>query len=140
MGKINYSYNYSVFNKSKLDKIKYYISEFINFDITLIKKFTFVDNTNEILILQFELDQREFNLNDVFQFFLNITIQYDISKHNYYRLKLKFDILYDDETLIKQFIKMPTSKGLVYHNLMNFNVNNFLNYLKKLKRLFLKFI
>ena len=111
--KINSSYNFSVFNKSKLDKMKYYINEFIPFNITLVKKFTFIGAVKEIMILQFELDQREFDDGDTFQFFLNIPIQYDVSKTNYYRLKLKFDILYDDETLIKQHIKMPISKGLV---------------------------
>ena len=72
------------------------------------------------MILQFELDQREFDINDTFQFFLNITIQYDVSKNNYYRLKLVFDILYDDETLIKKYVKMPISKGLVYHKFNEF--------------------
>ena len=138
LGKINSSYNFSVFNKVKLDKMRYYIKEFIPFDITLVKKFTIVGDINEIMILEFQLDQREFNKNDTFQFFLNITIQYDLSKTNYYRLKLKFDILYDDESLIKQFIKMPTSKGLVYHNLMNFNVNNFFKLSKKTEKIIFK--
>ena len=138
LGKINSSYNFSVFNKTKLDKMRYYISEFIPFNITLVKKFTFVGNVNEIVILQFELDQRDFDNDDKFQFFLNITIQYDISKHNYYRLKLKFDILYDDETLVKQYIKMPISKGLVYHNLMNFNINNFFKLSKKTEKVIFK--
>ena len=138
LNKINPSYNSSVFNKIKLDKMRYYIKEFIPFNITLVKKFTFVGNTNNIMILQFELDQREFDNNDTFQFFLNITIQYDVSKHNYYRLKLKFDILYDDETLIKEYIKMPISKGLVYHNLMNFNINNFFKLSKKTEKIIFK--
>ena len=138
LGKINSSYNFSVFNKLKLDKMKYYIKEFIPFNITLVKKFTFIGAVKEIMILQFELDQREFDINDSFQFFLNITIQYDVSKNNYYRLKLKFDILYDDETLIKQHIKIPISKGLVYHNLMNFKVNNFFKLSKKTEKIIFK--
>ena len=138
LGKINSSYNYSIFNKLKLDKMKYYINEFIPFNITLVKKFTFIGAVKEIMILQFELDQREFDNGDTFQFFLNITIQYDVSKTNYYRLKLKFDILYDDETLIKQHIKMPISKGLVYHNLMNFSVNNFFKLSKKTEKIIFK--
>ena len=75
------------------------------------------------MILQFELDQRTIEKNDIINFYFNITIQYDVSKNNYYRLKLKFDCLYDDNTLIKSFIKMPISKGLIYYNNMNFNVN-----------------
>ena len=138
LGKINSSYNFSVFNKNKSDKMRYYISEFIPFNITLVKKFTFIGAVKEIMILQFELDQREFDNGDTFQFFLNISIQYNVSKTNYYRLKLKFDILYDDETLIKQHIKMPISKGLVYHNLMNFNVNNFFKLSKKTEKIIFK--
>ena len=38
LNKINSSYNFSVFNKAKLDKIRYYISEFIPFNISLVKK------------------------------------------------------------------------------------------------------
>ena len=138
LAKINSSYNFALFNKSKIDKMKYYISEFIPFDITLIKKFTFVSNVNEIMILQFELDQREFDVNDVFHFFLNTTIQYDVSKSNYYKLKLKFDVLYDDETLIKQYIKIPISKGFVYNNLMNFNLVNFFKLSKKTEKIIFK--
>ena len=114
LNKIHASYNYSVFNKAKLDKMRYYIKEFIPFNITLIKKFAFTGNTNEIMILQFELDQRTFDINDIINFFLNMTIQYDNSKSNWYRLKLKLDVLYDDDTLIKSFVKMPVSKGFLY--------------------------
>ena len=82
LNKINSSYNFSVFNKTKWDNTRYYISEFIPFNITLIKKFTFTGNTNEMIILQFELDQRTFDIDDIIIFFLNITIQYDNSKSN----------------------------------------------------------
>ena len=66
----NSSYNFALFNKNKLDKMRYYISEFIPFNITLVKKFTFIGAVNEIMILQFELDQRKFDDGDTFQFFL----------------------------------------------------------------------
>ena len=138
LNKINSSYNFSVFNKARLDKMKYYISEFINFNITLVKKFTFTGNTNEIMILQFELDQRIFDIDDVINFFLNITIQYDSSKFNWYRLKLRLDVLYDDETLIESFVKMPISKGFLYKHLINFNINRFFKLSKKTEKIIFK--
>ena len=60
LNKIHSSYNFSVFNKAKIDKMRYYIKEFIPFNISLVKKFTFIGNVNEMSILQFELDQRTF--------------------------------------------------------------------------------
>ena len=138
LNKINSSYNFSVFNKAKLEKIRYYIKEFIPFNITLVKKFTFTGNTNEIMILQFELDQRIFDIDDVINFFLNITIQYDSSKFNWYRLKLRLDVLYDDDTLIKSFVKMPISKGFMHHHLMNYNINRFLKLSKKTEKIIFK--
>ena len=121
-----------------MEKIRYYIKEFIPFNITLVKKFTFTGNTNEIMILQFELDQRIFDIDDVINFFLNITIQYDSSKFNWYRLKLRLDVLYDDDTLIKSFVKMPISKGYMYHHLMNYNINRFLKLSKKTEKIIFK--
>ena len=138
LNKINSSYNFSVFNKAKLEKIRYYIKEFIPFNITLVKKFTFTGNTNEIMILQFELDQRIFDIDDVINFFLNITIQYDSSKFNWYRLKLRLDVLYDDDTLIKSFVKMPISKGFMYRHLMNYNINRFFKLSKKTEKIIFK--
>ena len=138
LNKINSFYNFSVFNKAKLDNMRYYISEFIPVNITLVKKFTFTGNTNEIMILQFELDQRTFDIDDIINFFLNITIQYDNSKSNWYRLKLKLDILYDDDTLTKSFVKMPVSKGFLYQHLINFNINRFLKLSKKTKKIIFK--
>ena len=138
LNKINSSYNFSVFNKTKLDNMRYYISEFIPFNITLIKKFTFTGNTNEMIILQFELDQRTFDIDDIINFFLNITIQYDNSKSNWYRLKLKLDVLYDDDTLIKSFVKMPISKGFLYQHLMNYNINRFFKLSKKTEKIIFK--
>ena len=76
-------------------------------------------------ILQFELDQRTFDIDDVINFFLNITIQCDNSKCNWYRLKLKLDVLYGDDTLIKSFVKMPISKGFLYQHLMNYSINRY---------------
>ena len=138
LNKINSSYNFSVFNKARLDKMKYYISEFINFNITLVKKFEFIGDVKEIKIIQFELDQREFNVNDIFQFFLNITIEFDNSKFNWYRLKLKLDVFYDDDTLIKSFVKMPVSKGFLYKHLINFNINRFFKLSKKTEKIIFK--
>ena len=138
LNKINSSYNFSVFNKARLDKMKYYISEFINFNITLVKKFEFIGDVKEIKIIQFELDQREFNINDIFQFFLNITIEFDNSKFNWYRLKLKLDVFYDDDTLIKSFVKMPVSKGFLYKHLINFNINRFFKLSKKTEKIIFK--
>ena len=138
LGKINSSYTNSVFNKVKIDKMRYYIKEFIPFNITLVKKFTFIGNVNEIMILQFELDQRTFDIDDIIKFFLNITIQYDNSKSNWYRLKLKLNFLYDDNTLIKSFVKMPVSKGFLYQHLMNYNINRFLKLFKKTEKIIFK--
>ena len=121
-----------------LNKMRYYIKEFIPFNITLVRKFTFIGNINEIMILQFELDQRTFDIDDVINFFLNITIQFDNFKNNWYRLKLRLDILYDDETQIKSFIKMPISKGFIYHHLMNFNINRFFKLSKKTEKIIFK--
>ena len=128
----------NITSKLKLDKMRYYIAEFINFNITLVRKFTFIGDINEINILQFEMDQREFNINDIIQFFLNITIQYDNSKSNWYRLKLKLDVLYDDETLIKSFIKMPISKGFLYQHLMIYNINRYFKLNKKAEKIIFK--
>ena len=69
LNKINSSYTNSVFNKIKIDKMRHYIKEFIPLNITLVRKFTFTGNTNEIMILQFEVDQREFDVNDTFSIF-----------------------------------------------------------------------
>ena len=138
LGKINSSYTNSVFNKVKLDKMRYYIKEFIPFNITLVKKFTFTGNTNELMILQFELDQRTFNINDMFKFFLNVTTQFDNSKNHWYKIKLRLDVLYDDDSLIKSFIKMPISKGFIYRHLMNFNINRFFKLSKKTEKIIFK--
>ena len=138
LNKINSSYTNSVFNKIKIDKMRHYIKEFIPFNITLVRKFTFTGNTNEILILQFELDQRVFDKNDVINFFLNITTQFDNSKNNWYKIKLRLDILYDDDTIIKSFMKMPISKGFLYRHLMNFNINRFFKLSKKTEKIIFK--
>ena len=126
LGKINASYNHSIFNKHRVDKIRYYIKEFILFNITLIKKFTFIGNINELMLLQFELDQREFSVGDILDYNINVNFQYDNSKSNWYRLKMRFDILYDDESLISSFTEMLVSKGFLYYHLINFNINKFI--------------
>ena len=118
--------------------MRYYIKEFIPFNITLVRKFNFIGNTNEIMILQFEMDQRLFDIDDMFQFFLNITTQFDNSKNNWYKIKLRLDILYDDDTLIKSFMKMPISKGFLYRHLMNFNINRFFKLSKKTEKIIFK--
>ena len=126
LNKINSSYNFAVFNKTKLDKIRYYIKEFIPFNITIIKKFTFIGNMDELMILQFELDLREFSVDDILNCNINVNSQYDDSKINWYRLKMRFDILYDDDSIISSFNKMLVSKGFLYYHLINFNINKFI--------------
>ena len=126
LNKINSSYNFAVFNKTKLDKIRYYIKEFIPFNITIIKKFTFIGNIDELMILQFELDQREFSVDDILNYNINVNFQYDDSKFNWHRLKMRFDILYDDNSIISSFNKMLVSKGFYYYHLINFNINKFI--------------
>ena len=126
LNKINSSYNFAVFNKTKLDKIRYYIKEFIPFNITIIKKFTFIGDMDELMILQFELDQREFSVDDIINYNINVNFQYDDSKFNWYRLKMRFDILYDDDSIISSFNKMLVSKGFFYYHLINFNINKFI--------------
>ena len=138
LGKINSSYNFSVFNKNRVDKIRYYIKEFIPFNITLIKKFTFIGNMNELMILQFELDQREFSVNDILDYNINVNFQYDDSKSNWYRLKMRFVILYDDESLISSFTKMLVSKGFLYYHLINFNINKFIKINKTTSKIIFK--
>ena len=71
-------------------------------------------------------------------FYLNITIQYDNSKSNWYRLKMKFDILYDDETLIRSYIKMPTSKGFLYQHLINYVINRYIKLSKNTSKIIFK--
>ena len=126
LNKINSSYNFAVFNKTKLDKIRYYIKEFIPFNITIIKKFTFIGDIDELMILQFELDQREFSVDDIINYNINVNFQYDDSKFNWYRLKMRFDVLYDDDSIISSFNKMLVSKGFLYYHLINFNINKFI--------------
>ena len=126
LNKINSNYNFAVFNKTKLDKIRYYIKEFIPFNITIIKKFTFIGNMDEIMILQFELDQREFSVNDILNCNINVNFQYDDSKFNWFKLKMRFDILYDDDSIISSFNKMLVSRGFLYYHLINFNINKFI--------------
>ena len=41
---------------------------------------------NELMILLFELDQREFSVDDILDYNINVNFQYDNSKSNWYRL------------------------------------------------------
>ena len=138
LGKINTSYNHSIFNKHRVDKIRYYIKEFIPFNITLIKKFTFIGNIKKLMLLQFELDQREFSVDGILDYNINVNFQYDNSKSNWYRLKMRFDILYDDESLISSFTKMLVSKGFSYYHLINFNINKFIKINKTTSKIIFK--
>ena len=68
LGKINSSYNFSVFNKDKLDKFSYYIKEFFMHNIDLVRRFEITSEMDYIQILQFEMG-RDFLVNDMIKFF-----------------------------------------------------------------------
>ena len=70
IGKINSSYNYSVFNKSKIDEIRYYIKEFFMYNIDLLRRFNVEGETDFLLIYQFEID-RDFKISDIIKFFIS---------------------------------------------------------------------
>ena len=125
--KITSSNNFSVFNKNRVDKLRYYIKEFILHNIDLNKTFKLDSSINEILVTQMELDQRTFKI-DVFKFYLNILIEFSNQKSMYYTLYMRFDILYDDQTLIKSFKRYMTSKGSIYLSTGTFNICRILKY------------
>ena len=79
LGKINSSYNYSVYNKKKLDKMTYYIKEFFMHNIDLVRRFYIKSEENFIQILQFEID-RKFLVNDVIKFFITTKFLYENMK------------------------------------------------------------
>ena len=87
-------------NISNINKIydvtSYCIKEIFMHNIDLIRTFTFENNINEILISQFEIDQREFIIDDIFDFFSSITIQFTNFKTSWYVLKMRIDILDQD--------------------------------------------
>ena len=122
LNRINSSYNFTVFNKQKVDKLKYYTKEFILHNIDLNRNFTLSTDMDEILINNMSLHSREFLINDVLKFYLNVIIKFQNCKSIYYTMYMRFDILYDDETLIKSFKRYMTSKGSVYLNTATFNI------------------
>ena len=122
LNKINSSYNFTVFNKQKVDKLKYYTKEFILHNIDLNRNFTLSTDMDEILINDMSLHPREFLINDVLELYLNVIIKFQNSKSMFYTMYMRFDILYDDETLIKSFKRYMTSKGSVYLSTATFNI------------------
>ena len=131
LNKITSSYNFSVFNKYRVNKLRYYAKESILHNIDLNKTFKLDSSINEILVTQIELDQRTFEIDDVFKFYLNILIEFSNQKSMHYTLYMRFDILYDDQTLIKSFKLYMTSKGSVYLSTGTFNICRIFKILKK---------
>ena len=138
LNKITSSYNFSVFNKNRVDKLRYYTKEFILHNIDLNKTFKLDSSINEILVTQMELDQRTFEVDDVFKFYLNILIEFSNQKSMYYTLYMRFDISYDDQTLIKSFKRYMTSKGSVYLSTGTFNICRIFKILKKTEKIIFK--
>ena len=138
LNKITSSYNFSVFNKNRVDKLRYYTKEFILHNIDLNKTFKLDSSMNEILVTQMELDQRTFEIDDVFKFYLNILIEFSNQKSMHYTLYMRFDILYDDQTLIKSFKRYMTSKGSVYLSTGTFNICRIFKILKKTEKIIFK--
>ena len=135
LNKINSSYNFSVFNKAKLDKFRYYIKEFILHNINLNKTFQLTSDMNEILINNMELDSRTFNINDVLKIYLNIIIKLENTKSMSHTIYLRLDVLYDDETLIKSFNRICTSKGYIFLKTMTFNISRIVKIFKKTEKI-----
>ena len=138
LDKINSSYNFAIFNKNKLDKMKYYSKEFILHNIDLNKTFKLDSSIDEVLVTQLELDQRSFKIDDVFKFYLNILIEFSNQKSMYYTLYMRFDVLYDDQTLIKSFKRYMTSKGSVYLSTGTFNICRIFKLFKKTEKIIFK--
>ena len=133
LGKINASYNYSVYNKNKLDKMTYYIKEFFMHNIDLVRRFNIKSDEDFIQILQFEID-RNFLVNDVIKFFISIKLLYENMKM-YWVLYFKMDVHYKDDILIKTFTKQMTSKGFIFKNLVTFAIDNMFKLNKDTDRL-----
>ena len=138
LNKITSSYNFSVFNINRVDKLRYYTKELILHNIDLNKTFKLDSSINEILVTQMELDQRIFVIDDVFKFYLNILIEFSNQKSMYYTLYMRFDILYDDQTFIKSFKRYMTSKGSVYLSTGTFNICRISRILKKTEKIIFK--
>ena len=135
LNKINISYNYSVFNKQKVDKLRYYTKEFILHNIDLNKTFELTPDMEEILVNDMNLDSRTFDINDVLKLYLNIIIKFENNKSMSHTIYLRLDVLYDDETLIKSYDKYPTSKGFVFLQTMCFNVSRIVKIFKKTEKI-----
>ena len=137
LGKINSSYNYSVFNKSKIDKIRYYIKEFFMYNIDLVRQFNVEGETDFLLIYQFEID-RDFKISDIIKFFISIKFIYENMNKTYWLWYMKMDVHYKNEILIKSFKKYMVSEGFLFKNLAQFNNNNMFKVLQDTNRLIFK--
>ena len=135
LNKINASYNYSVFNKQKVDKLKYYTKEFILHNIDLNKTFELTPDMEEILVNDMELHSRTFDINDVLKLYLNIIIKFENNKSMHHTIYMRLDVLYDDETLIKSYNKYPTSKGFIFLQTMCFNISRIVKIFKKTEKI-----
>ena len=139
LNKINSSYNFSVFNKQKIDKMRYSIRDIILHDINLTKNFEIQSDINELLVNEMNLD-RDFNINDILKINLNLIIKYTASKSMYHTLFMRLDLYYNDidQTLIKSFDVFPISKGFVFLNNMSFNVDRIIKLFKKTDKIIFK--
>ena len=135
LNKINSSYQHSVFNKQKLDKLRYYTKEFILHNIDLNKTFELTPDMEEILVNDMELHSRTFNINDVLKLYLNIIIKYENNKSMYHTIYLRLDVLYDDETLIKSYNRYAISKGFISLQTMCFNISRIVKIFKKTEKI-----
>ena len=135
LNKINSSYHHSVFNKNKLDKLRYYTKEFILHNIDLNKTFELTPDMEEILVNDMNLDSRTFDINDVLKLYLNIIIKFENNKSMSHTIYLRLDVLYDDETLIKSYNKFPISKGFIFLQTMSFNISRIVKIFKKTEKI-----
>ena len=65
-------------------------------------------------------------------------MNFQIKKSMYYTLYMRFDILYDDQTLIKSFKRYMTSKGSVHLSTGTFNICRIFKILKKTEKIIFK--
>ena len=124
-------------NKTKLDKLSYYIKEFFMHNTDLVRRFNITSEMDYIQILQFEID-RNFLVNDVIKFFISIKLLYENMSKIYWVLCFKMDVHYKDDILIKSFNKQMTSKGFLFKNLATFNIDNMFKLNKDTDRLIFK--
>ena len=135
LNKINSSYHHSVFNKQKVDKLRYYTKEFILHNIDLNKTFELTPDMEEILVNNMELHSRTFDINDVLKLYLNIIIKFENNKSMFHTIYMRLDVLYDDETLIKSYNKLPISKGFIFLQTMSFNISRIVKIFKKTEKI-----